>query len=704
MNVWSKYPFLRIIIPLIVGIVVCHYLYCSLSKEIPVLFTVTFLVTVILLFTYLSIYPGKYLLFKGSWIYGIMLNLMFILIGILITSLTFPESQQNHFSHAYTHKNSYVARIISQPIEKNNKYRIELEIKQVISDGSFINVTGKVLAKFENDSAAEQLKYGDELLLISHLNEPAEPKNPEEFNYKLWLINQGISHVTYVRNTDFKVIGQSMGYKVLHIAISAREKFINQLKQNIGLEEFAVAAALLTGYDHFLDAEQRQEYAGAGVIHILSVSGMHAGIIYMFSVFFLSFLSNKKLSGLLKATIIIFILWSYAFFTGLAAPVIRASVMFSIFTIAKAVGRDTNNFNILGFAAFNMLFFKPLQLFDIGFQLSFSAVLGIFMFYPMLKSLWKPDNKIVLYLWNLTVVSLSAQIFTGPLVIYYFHQFPVFFLVANFIAIPLSGLAIYTGIAYAFFIFWPFINRVLGLLLESEISLLNGAISYIDRVPGAIADNLNLSLLSLVVLLFLISTLTLWIVSKNKRFLFFAATSTLLLASIAVRHHFIIRDQVFMVVHHKYKHTLVSLIKGQNAVVLTDSLICKNPLDADYTNKGLYVKSGIKTSVYHAIDTEDDMSTYSSPIFYTFHGKEIALLNRHSSLSQQEYCLTTQYVIIRNDCKCPLELIAANFPNAKIIADGSNRSKVADKLKNDGEKYGIKVFLTSYEGAFIEYF
>jgi len=224
-------------------------------------------------------------------------------------------------------------------------------------------------------------------------------------------------------------------------ALKCRRAMLVHLRRMISNDrEYAVAAALTTGDRVGIDRDLRQTFSATGSAHVLAISGLHFGILYAMMVAALSFLGNGRRGRIIRQAIILPLLWGFAFIAGLGPSVVRAALMLSLWGIGNALMFKPFSFNTVGVAAFFMLIYNPLNLFDVGFQLSFAAVLSILAVYPSMADLYQSRNPALRYVWELVSVSVAAQIGTAPLCIYYFHQFPLIFLFTNLFAIPLTAV------------------------------------------------------------------------------------------------------------------------------------------------------------------------------------------------------------------------------------------------------------------------
>jgi competence protein ComEC len=251
-------------------------------------------------------------------------------------------------------------------------------------------------------------------------------------------------------------------------------------------DEFAVLAALTVGYTDALQPDLRASYSATGAMHILSVSGLHVGIVYVVIAFLLGFLDKSVRKKILKAVLIVSFLWIYAFITGLSPSVVRSTLMFTFVAVGAALERKTHIYNTVFMSAFFMLLVNPDFLFDVGFQLSYAAVLSIVFFQRPFSNLLPVNNKLLRWLRDLLTVSVAAQLGTMPFTLYYFHQFPNYFLLTNLVAIPLSTIVIYLAMLLLLVSFVPYLSVGVAFLLKGSLWLLNYLIVWIENLPHAL--------------------------------------------------------------------------------------------------------------------------------------------------------------------------------------------------------------------------
>ena len=328
-----------------------------------------------------------------------------------------------------------------QAIEKPKSLKAEAKITQLITKDSSFKVDGKIIIYFKKDGFGQQLKPGTQIIFNKTLQEIRNTGNPGAFDYKRYMLFNKVTHQVYLTSDDFRLLSERDISWFESFLYSAKTYVLNVFKRFIpGKKERGLAEALLIGYKEDLDKNLLQSYTNTGVVHIIAVSGMHLALIFLvLDSVFKPLLRHRKTKWL-HPILVISILWIFTFITGGAASIVRAAVMFTFVMIGKTLRREASIYNILAASAFCLLLYNPFWLWDVGFQLSYTAVLSIVVFYKPLNNLVYFKNKSLAWLWSLLAVSIAAQILTTPLSVYHFHQFPVYFLLTNLFAVPVSSV------------------------------------------------------------------------------------------------------------------------------------------------------------------------------------------------------------------------------------------------------------------------
>ncbi len=313
-------------------------------------------------------------------------------------------------------------------------------------------------------------------------------------------------------------------------AIELRESMLHVFSGH-GIEgnEYGVLASLTLGDRVGVDKQLVKDYAASGVIHILSVSGLHVGIVFIGFNFLLSFLDRNKKFSVLKLILLLLLIWFYTLLTGLSAPACRAATMLSFVILGKAKAKSISTTNILVASAFFLLCIDPFMLFQIGFQLSYAAVFGIVYLHPKIKGWYDSNYWLMRQVWLIVSISIAAQLFTFPLSVFYFHQFPNYFLLANLLVIPLSSFIIYVAVLLLM-VFWiPYFSDAVAWILNGSVQVLNNIVTTVHTMPYAITKSIYVTIIDVVLLYFLMLAATEWLMHAKSKYLFGLLSALILL-------------------------------------------------------------------------------------------------------------------------------------------------------------------------------
>jgi ComEC/Rec2-related protein len=364
-------------------------------------------------------------------------------------------------------------------------------------------VKGKKIPKLD-----QQLEITTEIIPIENKG------NPGEFDLKTYWKTKGIYGMFFMESTDFQVVKTIQSSYLTKSIRKAQEVCSTILSKHLSGQELSIAQALILGDKSMLDNEIRSAFTATGSMHILAVSGLHIGLILQLLLALIK-LGAKWVNRSTAILFVILLLWFYALMTGFSPSVIRAVFMFSVLTLTQMKGLQTSSINSLFFTAFVIVLWKPMYLFDIGFQLSYLAMLGIFLFYPKIAGIWKPRNKILFYLWEGTAIGFAAQVATTPLTLYYFHQFPNYFAVANLGLMGLSSIVLGAGIFILVTHKIPLLGKLNGLILLYAVYWMFRLIQWIETWPGALVYGFEVNILFIPILLFNASILLLGDLKKQ---------------------------------------------------------------------------------------------------------------------------------------------------------------------------------------------
>lgn len=534
--------FIRIMLAFILGIIGYHLLrdYISLG----VLLCIVLLLTLLLLLFYYQLsfkYSITFKLYNGVLIVSIC--------SIFAFCLAYFQNQSNHQSYVKALASEEFLVVVSNE-GKKTPYNVSYEAILL----SQSNYRGKILLKIYKDDSI-RYTYGDTLHVIATLSSIVAPTHPAQFDYKNYLANKNIYHTLDARKEGITYKGSTHSFSIYRWSIRCRTRLLSILKSTIkDTESYEMAAALLLGERADLDAQLMKSYSDTGTIHIISVSGLHVGIIFIVIQFSLQYIPILKKLWIRTLLSIVFV-WLYSILTGLPASVIRSATMISFHVVAKAINNKASAINHVGASSVILLSLNTNYLFDIGFQLSYLAVLGILYLQRWLSEWYYPPNKIIKLIYVTTTVSIAAQLFTLPFCLFYFHQFPNYFIPANLLAIPLSSIALYAAIASLFFSSITYLNEITEWVLTSSITILNKYLLYIASLPFATTSFDRFSVYELILLCLLIFFLLMYIKEVQYNFLKYMLMSMILLGMVNFR--------------SKHWHNHVWIVQERNRVYVT---------------------------------------------------------------------------------------------------------------------------------------
>lgn len=405
------------------------------------------------------------------------------------------------------------------------------------------------------------------------------PKNPNEFDYRNYLNLRAVYHQAYLDSNSWKTTSENKGNQLLVWSIQLRKKLTDQVDSwQLSENEKSVSKALLLGYRHDIDNDLLKAYSSAGAMHVLAVSGLHVGIIYVVLLYLLNIFGNAKGIKRFRTLILILALWSYALVTGLSPSVVRAATMFSFVAVAAGFNRQTSVYNTIIASALLLLLIKPTYLFEVGFQLSYLAVLGIVWLQPRFNSLWQPKNWVLKQAWDITTVSLAAQLATFPFGLYYFHQFPTLFLVSNWVVIPLVSVLMYVGLftlaISSLCIGAALLVKLYGYLLFT----MNWCVLKVESLSGFLIDQIHISRLEVVLIYLVISLAFAWMFYGKFYRLVLAFVMVCALLILQVNETILLNKKSELVVHSIRNNSAVSLVNNGKCMFISNSGLDDNTM------------------------------------------------------------------------------------------------------------------------------
>ncbi|WP_348636545.1 ComEC/Rec2 family competence protein [Mariniflexile litorale] len=672
-----NFTIIKLTICFIIGIIIaCFY-------TIPLLLTLL-LTGISLVFLTAFYFVAKKQFIKTIW-FGIFSFITMILVGILVTNF---HNEKNHPKH-YTYQLSK---------EKDSLKTITFKIREVLKPGVYHDkyivdlleidnnkTSGRTLLNIQKDSITKLLDVDDIFISKTAFKDLTPPLNPHQFNYKTYLQKKYIYHQIFTLKASlFKV--KSEKTTLFGVANNIRN-YINKKLKNYRFkpDELAIINALLLGQRQDISEEVYTSYTNAGAIHILAISGLHIGIILLLLQFIFKPIERLKHGKLIKTLLLVTVLWSFALIAGLSASVTRAVTMFSIIAFAMNLKRPTNIFNTLALSMFVILLFKPLLLFDVGFQLSYLAVCAIVCLDPLLYKLWKTKYWLSDKLWHTLTVTISAQFGVIPLSLYYFHQFPSLFFLSNLVIIPLLGIILSYGIFLMILAITNILPQLVASIYGYIISLMNSFVGWISKQEPFLFKDIPFSLLYVFASYLFIITLTQFYIKRNyaslKLFLI-----TILIGQCAIISTSYEKPKHEFIIFHKSRYSLLGNTNKNKITIASDLdniTKIKNKIIKDY-----------KTGNHIKTIEEDSLQSV-----YIINNKTLLVIDSLSIYKIKSF--QPDYVLLRQSPQINLNRLIDSIKPKYLIADGSNYKSYIEHWETICKKRKIPFHQTGKKGAFI---
>lgn len=703
MYFWNSFPFVRLGMALAIGILLYYYQPDYLNHALFFFALLGMAYAILVLFL-----PKKWQVRPWTSIsLGFLALTAIVSAGYAITYLGTASNEPNHILNCPEKIQYYTATIISNPQEKATVYKLQVEVEHIKIKNNWQKASGKILVYLPiSDSLG--FTYGDKLLIKGQAQKISSPTTPQEFDFRRYMSFQQTYHQHNLKENTYRKIGFETPNYLIAQSLKIRNWADQQLRTYIkGQEEYSIATAICLGFNDRMDDELKIAYSEAGIMHLLAVSGMHVGIIYLMLAFALQWLNTIPRFGKSIFTwVIVLFLVAYAFLTGLTPSVLRAVLMFALVVIAKNYSRTSNIFNTIAVSIFILLCYDPYLLFSVSFQLSYLAVLGIIWFYPKIYQLYTPKNRIILYFYQILSMTLAAQLSTFPISLYYFHQFSNYFWLANLVILPFSTLMLAGSMAIIFVSFLPYLSEVLGLGYEYLIKFINWIIFGFDDLPVAMWRHLDISVFEVFLLYFFIFCLVLVFELRRFRYVLLSFLTGLLLAGFQWKEVFDQKQQQVLAIYHLPRTPNLHLIEGTASIFLTDSIKKFNPNSRRTYN--YWIKIGLspekivvladKTNPFETLATQAAKHENFDWVYWK--GKRILIWKKYSK--KKKIALPPcDYFIVRNNSVWDFGRFDLGKVG-KIIIDATNSSKRSEKLQKDADSLGLNCHAISLKGTYIE--
>lgn len=693
-HTWKKAPFIRFLIPLIMGIILQWHLQIQ-----PVIFWILLIVSITTILSFFFI--PSFERYKLSAVNGLSIAGLFIAVGGLLSWFKNIQHDKDWFGSNYESGNAIIVTLNEDLVEKTKSFKANASVDYIFKNNSPIITNGTIILYFEKDSLLPDLSYGSQLVINKPIQEIKNSGNPGGFDYKRYSLFQGITHQVFLRalnpsgkENEFSVLPTTNKNFLPQFINSIRARVLTILRTNIkGEKELGLAEALLIGYKNDLDKSLVQSYSNTGVVHVIAISGLHLGLIYWLLSWIFKPLQERKLRWL-RPVFILTGLWLFSLLAGAQPSVLRSAVMFTCIVLSDSLERRSSIFNGLALSALLLLCINPFWLWDVGFQLSYAAVLSIVIFMRPVYHWFYIKNKVFDFVWKLNAVTIAAQILTVPVSVYHFHQFPTTFLLTNFFAVPLSSFILLAEILLCIISFIPVVAVFVGKIISWLIWIMNSYITRIELLPYSLWDSLQISIAQTILLYVVASGIGVWLMEKRRSGLKLGLTALLAFTILRTLSFTKANARQQLIVYNVPRNQAIDIVDRRKYFFVGDP-----ELLADDFIRNFHIKP---SRVLHRLEPGENPGPYHpKENFLLFSDKRILLLKETKQFSDFQTRLPVDLLIISNNPKLYFKDLSKTFSISLVVFDGSCPAWKINYWKKDCDSLGIPYHDVSEKGAFV---
>ncbi|MCS7037938.1 MAG: ComEC family competence protein, partial [Saprospiraceae bacterium] len=648
--------------------------------------------------------------FRFRWVYGAVLVVWLLAVGYWHVTEHDERRLPAHFARVCPDAAVFIGVVNDAP-DKGGKVKIPLRIQAAAErPGQWRTCEGYLLLFFDPTPEVEALRYGDRIWVTARAMPTEPPRNPHAFDYQRYLHYRNLHYQAFVRDSSaFGLIDRGHGSWLRRTAYAWRERLLLVLREYFPTQdEYAVASALLLGYKEDLTEELRATYSQTGSMHALAVSGTHVGLVYVALYFLIRRIPWRGAWKRWGDTVLVLLgIWTFALITGASPSVMRASLMFTLFLVGKALFRHASTWNVLGATAFVLLLYNPYNLFDLGFQLSFAAVAGIVGILPVLQR-YSP-RRMPRWLqgpWDVLLVGIAAQLGTLPLSLYYFHQFPVYFWLAGWVVV--LGGALYMWGAGALLVFHalvPQVADVLGAGLYYGLWGMNQLLRFIQHLPGSVVQGIWLSGLSVICLYGCIAYGAAGLFYKRPRWLITALAFLLFVSGERLIRQVGQLQQRQATLYSAGRNFLLDFFDGTALYTWSDSIPERRERFAAESHRSalgfLKPSERLQPSFSQPFRASNLLV---QPPFVQFHDKTIAVVEHAQQLGNTAAMpVPVEALILRQNARVTLAECLRHFAPKVVVIDASNSLRRAQRWAAEGDTLGLAMHDLRQQGAWTLY-
>src|SRR5699024_3301213 len=607
---------------------------------------------------------------------------MLFLLGFINTKWHQPQQNLQHYIHQDL-KEKVNLEIVIKEVLKPNVFQ-----ENYIAEIQTLNqqkTQGKILLSIQKDSLSKTFKVEDHLVLYAELKDIYQSLNPYQFDYADFMAKKQVLKQAQIQFDEiifFSSEAESFSKKAEKIRNRIHDNLVNAGFSNT---QISLMEALILGQRKQLSKETYTQFSQAGVVHVLAVSGLHVGVLLYFLLLLFKPLIYLPYGKIIRSLLLILILWIYAYLVGMTPSILRAVTMFSFLSLGLFFKRKVFSLNMLCLSALVLLIINPNNILEIGFQLSYSAVLSILLFYRKIQEIFPFKSKFLQKIIGFISVTLAAQLGVLPLSLFYFHQFPGLFLVSNLLIVPFLGIILGVGV---FVIIWSSFSKIPIQIVEiygGILEVLQKVVSWVAEKDNFLFQHIYFSSNMLILSFLMIGIIAAILHLKSKLYIFLLGVNIMIFQLVYLYEFHQISSLNSFYIFHQNRNSVLGFQQGKKLYIFTDF-----PADQElYFLEGFQNKMGI-----NQVDFSDSVRNY-----YEKDNFSLQVIDS-SGIWKLPAEIQTKNILLRKSPKINLDRVLDSLKPQRVIADGSNYKSDVERWKKSCIEKDISFHYTGENGAF----
>ena len=678
----KKYPLFRLAVPLVAGIAVGWY--CSIDVLHILLL---WLFSVVALLAGLRRNAPRWLFGAGAFVF------------MMVAGLFVEECEEASKAQQWSgEKTVYRARLLEKPADGEATMKVLADVTMYALTGmDSVREKGRVYLYFPRSAETGLLDAGSEVLVDVTMRPFVNAGNPAEFDAEKYYYIKGVDGYAFVANDGWEYVGES-GRSLLMCAMSVRESVVDMYRSlSFEGDGLALLSALTLGEKRDFPKELKESYSVAGASHVLALSGMHLGVLYLLLITLFPLRGRVRELRIVRETLVVLMLWVFAFVAGLSPSIVRAAILFTLMSVGRCLQQDSSAVSSLSFAAIVMLLFSPHLLFDLSFQLSFSAVFAILLLVPVMQSAFRINERgtVVRYLLNMFALTVAAQFGTLPFVWYTFGVFPLYFILTNLVVVPLAFVLMSLTVAVWVLALVPPVQQAVAVLLKLVVLTMNGCVNCIASLPGASLPLPGIGAGGAFLVALLLFMLAYGVVNHQRRLLYLSGCCAALSFVVMLVSGSAKEREVSLIVYNNSGNPLLHAVDGKQNYLI--STVPQDSARYEYVSSS-YIKREKLNDPAWVNGEYDGLFIDLNDGLLSFYGLRMRLVD--NALWQGNiYVEPADVVLICHGFKGRMSDLVEAFPAACYLLDGSLYSNSRQRIQRECVALGIETVDISTIGA-----